>query len=162
MTRTIASIALVLVIVVAVVQFLPRLPRPEPAVEKLPVAAGPAPELPVEPKPAPVTGEPAERRDMGRWLPVFVLDRRPNEFFVRYPGKSATFNEWLPADEVRLLAEDEDVRHKGWTADVRRGNAWRRSRILKQNGSLFFVHYEGESHNLDEWVPASQMRSPPM
>ena len=67
------------------------------------------------------------------------------------PRQTATLNEWLPADEVRILSEDEDVRDKGWTADVRRGNSWRRSRILKRNGNLFFVHYVCESNNYDEW-----------
>ena len=159
MKRTVASIALVLVAVVALIQFLPRLPRP--AAVTLPVVVEPAPEPEFEARTVEVTGEPAERRETGRWLPVFVLERRPNEHFVRYPGKSATFNEWLPADEVRILAEDEDVRDKGWTVDVRRGDTWRRGRILKRNGNLFFVHYVSESNNYDEWVPTSRLRNPP-
>jgi hypothetical protein len=107
-------------------------------------------------------GDMLEARDSeGKWYPSEIIDAKPDgsSYRVHYAGWDDKWNEWV--DNARLRTVTKPKLNVGQHYEVIWEKKWYPATITKTVEDYFyFVHYEGEAGEDDEWITAERARLP--
>ena len=102
------------------------------------------------------TGDAIQVEKNGRWLGGKVLEKKGNQYLVRYDGLDAAFDELIPAAKVRVpLAQFA----AGDAVEVQKETKWLKAKVLAVCAAEVQVHYEGTDAAFDEWIPAARVKA---
>ena len=107
-------------------------------------------------------GDVLDARDSeGKWYPSEIIDAKPDgsSYRVHYVGWDDKWNEWVDATRLRELVKPK--LKVGQHYEVKWQKKWYPATITKTVEDYFyFVHYEGENGEDDEWITAERARLP--
>lgn len=91
----------------------------------------------------------------GDWYPAQVIGMKGPESLVHYSDFEASWDEWVAPERIRephveRIPRGTHVR-VWWSED----ETWYRATVLRSQDGLHKVHYDGYTHEWDEWVPSS-------
>lgn len=97
----------------------------------------------------------------GKWYVAEVLAVDGEKVRVHYLGWDAKWDEWVTAEKLRPIVRAKHA--VGTLCEVEwKKDRWFLARIMKAEGDWFYyVHYEGEEGDDDEWVMADRIRPAP-
>ncbi|MCE9583965.1 MAG: caspase family protein [Planctomycetes bacterium] len=96
----------------------------------------------------------------GKWYVAQILAIKDDQFRVHYSGWDSKWDEWVGAAKLRPIARPKLKVGERYEVEWQK-DQWFLATVTKAEEDWFyFVHYEGEEGDDDEWVTASKTRTP--
>jgi hypothetical protein len=121
---------------------------------------------PEKPAPAKVEGDrqvhdflEACDRD-GKWYVSQILAVKDGKCLVHYLGWDAKWDEWVGPEKLRPIARKELKVGERYEVEWRK-DQWFLATVTKADDCFYYVHYEGEEGDDDEWITAIKTRPAP-
>lgn len=93
----------------------------------------------------------------GEWYPAQVIGVRDGQSLVHYVGFADSWDEWVGAGRIREPRIREIPRGSRvrvlWSEDEQ----WYRGTVLASRYGMHKIHYDGYSHEWDDWVPSDSI-----
>lgn len=104
--------------------------------------------------------ETAEVEYDGEWYRALILERKGDQFRIRYTGYDDWPEEWVPLSRVRDL-KDRSRFPVGCQVEIEWDGEWYPGVILKHGADgRHYVHYDGYPDSDDQWVGPQRLRPP--
>jgi hypothetical protein len=121
---------------------------------------------PDRPAPAKVDGpwqvlDWVEARDReGKWYVSQILEAKDGKYFVHFAGWDPKWDEWVGPKLVRPIERPKLTVGRRYEIEWRK-NQWYLATVTKEDDGFYFIHYEGEEGDEDEWVTSDRARPAP-
>ncbi|MCA9523067.1 MAG: hypothetical protein KC609_18960 [Myxococcales bacterium] len=95
----------------------------------------------------------------GKWYAARVLAVRPNSWYIKYKGYSASWNEWVGPGRIRPRhVMHHGVYPVGTPVMVLWKGKWYPARVLQARPNSWYIKYKGYGSNWNEWVGPGRIR----
>lgn len=95
----------------------------------------------------------------GQWYVSQVLAVKDGKYRIHYLGWEAKWDEWVGPEKVRAIERKKLKVGERYEIEWRPGQ-WFLATVTKEEDDFYYVHYEGEEGDDDEWVTADRARPP--
>ena len=96
----------------------------------------------------------------GKWYVSQILAVKDGKYRVHYLGWDPKWDEWVGPEKLRAIARTKLKIGERYEVEWRK-DQWFLATVTKAEADTFyFVHYEGEDGDDDEWVTANKTRPP--
>jgi hypothetical protein len=104
-------------------------------------------------------GQHCEAPSNGIWLKGKVVDSKDGMYLVDWVDRPKKRDTWLSPEQLRK--HTPPALEAGQNVRIEWNGGWYKGQILRVQGGLHFVHYEGFPVADDEWVPLRRLRPQP-
>lgn len=105
-------------------------------------------------------GERVEVGQDGTFYAGRIIDEREGAFLIRYVGYFSQDDEWVDADALRPIGTPDRLPVRS-LVEIRWRSDWYPGKILDDDGSSYFVSYDGYGADWNEWAEPNRVRPRP-
>lgn len=93
-----------------------------------------------------------------KWWKAAIIGKRAGFTKIHYVGWSASYDEWVEDQRVRVPGTGPRVTPRTSTIEILWGGRWWKGTVLAKKSGLIKIHYAGWSNVWDQWVEPTRVR----